>query len=670
MIEFLENKLLRIFEGEQMLIEPWGKDSFRVRITREDTFAEDLHALLPPAPATAVIRIIDSKAEAEINEANTATVKTGDSAELQNGALHLSLLPTGKLVFRNQEGEILLAEYEHDRRTALHIETRDFSHSATSLKWASDPEEKLFGMGQYQNGIFNLKGSFLELAQRNSQVSIPFLLSDRGYGFLWNHPGVGRATFGKNMTEWQGERAREIDFWITAGETPAEIIGHYMEATGKPPMMPDYGLGFWQSKLRYRSQEELLEVAREYHRLGVPLSVIVADFFHWPIEGSWCFDPDYWPDPSAMVKELSEMGTKLSVSLWPTVDLKAPAYQELRKRGLLVECEDGQEFQMNMGHPTAFMDFTNPEARDYFWKTIEKNYVAHGITDFWLDVAEPEYSLYDFSNYRYHLGNCAEVGNQYPLFYTKAVADGLETRGITPINLVRCAWAGSQRYGALVWSGDIASTFDSFRRQVICGLQMAVAGIPWWTTDIGGFFGGWTEDPAFRELLIRWFQYGTFCPVMRLHGDRRPHQKGVSTSGGGKVGSGAANEIWAFGEEAYPILKDHIELRERLKPYLKALMKEAHEKGAPVMRPLFYEFPKDPACWEIQDQFLLGSSLLAAPILEMGARARAVYLPEGRRWYSTIEKKEYAGGQWIEAEAPLEKIPVFLDADCNLKELF
>lgn len=670
MIELVENKLLRTFEGEKMLIEPWGADSLRVRITKEEAFSEDPHALLPPAPSKAKFTLMNSKAKTETNEANTVTIKTGDSAEIQNGALCLSLLPTGKMVFRNDTGKILLAEYEHDRRTALHLESRDFSHGATSLKWASDPEEKLFGMGQYQNGIFNLKGSFLELAQRNSQVSIPFLLSDRGYGFLWNHPGVGRATFGFNITEWQGMRAKEIDFWITAADTPAQIIANYTDATGKPPMMPDYGLGFWQSKLRYRSQEELLEVAREYHRRGIPLSVIVADYFHWPIEGSWCFDPDYWPDPSAMVKELSEMGIKLSVSLWPTVDLKAPAYQELRKRGLLAECENGQEFHMNMGYPTAFMDFTNPETRAYFWKVIEKNYLAHGITDFWLDVAEPEYSCYDFANYRYYSGNCAEVGNQYPRCYTQAVAEGLQSRGITPVNLVRCGWAGSQRYGALIWSGDIASTFDSFRRQVVCGLQMAVAGIPWWTTDIGGFFGGYTEDAEFRELLIRWFQYGTFCPVMRLHGDRRPHQKGVSKVGGGRVGTGAANEIWAFGEEAYPILEAHIRLRERLKPYLKKLMREAHEQGAPVMRPLYYEFPKDPVCWEIQDQFMLGESILAAPILEWGARGRRVYLPAGKNWYATVEKKEFSGGQWIEAEAPLDKMPVFLDADCDLKELF
>ena len=318
---------------------------------------------------------------------------------------------------------------------------------------------------------------------------------------------------------------------------------------------------------------------------------------------------------------------------------------------------------MLMADSTVFVDFTNPEARKYLWDIIKENYVAYGIKDFWLDVAEPEFSSYDFENYRYYKGNTAEVGNEYPAMYTKTFFDGLKAEGENSVNLVRCAWAGSQKYGALVWSGDIPSTFESLKFQIVCGMQMAMAGIPWWTTDIGGFHGGNVEDPEFRELLIRWFQFGTFCPVMRLHGHRMPGKPGVGTSGGGRMGSGADNEIWSFGQENYEIMKRHIEIRERLRPYMRELMRKASESGEAIMRPLFYDFPEDTDVWDIQDQFMLGSDLLVAPVTDYGQRSRNVYLPAGTDWLSAIDGKQYCGGQWIVEDAPIEKIPVFIRAD-------
>ena len=406
-----------------------------------------------------------------------------------------------------------------------------------------------------------------------------------------------------------------------------------------------------------------MTVAREYHRRGIPLDVIVADFFHWTVEGAWAFDPVYWPDPEAMVKELKEMGTRLMVSVWPTISTRAPKYKEMRDKGYLVKSENGVQISMLMADSTVFVDFTNPEARKYLWNLIKENYVSYGIKDFWLDVAEPEFSSYDFENYRYYKGNTAEVGNEYPAMYTKTFFDGLKAEGENSVNLVRCAWAGSQKYGALVWSGDIPSTFESLKFQIVCGMQMAMAGIPWWTTDIGGFHGGNVEDPEFRELLIRWFQFGTFCPVMRLHGHRMPGKPGVGTSGGGRMGSGADNEIWSFGQENYEIMKRHIEIREKLRPYLRELMSKANETGEAVMRPLFYDFLEDVNVWDIQDQFMLGGALLVAPVTDYGKRSREVYLPEGTDWLSVIDGKQYCGGQWIVEDAPIEKIPVFVRGD-------
>ena len=271
--------------------------------------------------------------------------------------------------------------------------------------------------------------------------------------------------------------------------------------------------------------------------------------------------------------------------------------------------------------------------------------------------------------YRYHLGPNVQIGNIYPKCYAQTFYEGMEAQGQKNIvNLLRCAWAGSQKYGALVWSGDIHSSFESLRNQFAAGLNMGMAGIPWWTTDIGGFHGGDPSDPAFREVLVRWFQYGAFCPVMRLHGDRMPHQKPLGTERGGRCPSGGDNEVWSFGEEAYEICKKYLFLRERMRPYTEKAMAQAHEKGTPVMRPLFYGYPQDSQTWEVEDQYLYGDHILVAPVMYTGQTSRQVYLPEGAVWTNVWTREEFLGGQTILVDAPLDRIPLFV-SDATLAEL-
>lgn len=285
------------------------------------------------------------------------------------------------------------------------------------------------------------------------------MLSSLGYGFLWNNPVVGRVNFGKNITTWEAFSSKKLDYWITAGDTPAEIEEAYANATGKVPMMPEYAMGFWQCKLRYQTQEELLEVAREYKRRNLPISVIVVDFFHWPMQGEWKFDPTYWPDPDAMIKELKDMGIELMVSIWPTVDYRSENFNEMKSKGLLIRVDSGYPISMDFQGNTLHYDATNPEAREYVWEKAKKNYYDKGVKVFWLDEAEPEYTVYDFENYRYHLDRYS--GWKYLSCYVcKDIFDGMKAEGQENIiNLLRCAWAGSQKYGALVWSGDIKSSF-------------------------------------------------------------------------------------------------------------------------------------------------------------------------------------------------------------------
>lgn len=596
-----------------------------------------------------------------------------DYATIKNGKIQARISKYGKLTFYNDKEEVLLDEYLRNRLdvfadycSALEIEAREFKpiiggDYQLTMRFVSNPNEKIFGMGQYQQPYLNLKGTDLELAQRNSQASVPFYISSLGYGFLWNNPAVGRATFGKNITSFEAYSTKGLDYWITAEDTPAKIEEAYAKAVGTVPMMPEYAMGFWQCKLRYQTQEELLSVAREYKKRNLPISVIVIDYFHWPLQGDWRFDPQYWPDPEAMIRELKELGIELMVSIWPTVDYHSENFEEMRDKGYLVRTERGFRIAMDFQGNTIHYDATNPEARDYVWKKAKKNYYDKGVKTFWLDEAEPEYSVYDFENYRYYLGPNVQIGNIYPAMYAKTFYDGMKAEGQENIiNLLRCAWAGSQKYGALVWSGDIHSSFASLRNQLAAGLNMGIAGISWWTTDIGGFHGGDPKDPAFQELLVRWFEYGTFCPVMRLHGYREPLKEPMGTIGGAACVSGADNEVWSFGDENYEILKKYLDLRERMKPYITELMNDAHQNGTPVMRPMFYDFPKDQKAWEVEDQYMFGGDVLVAPVLYENMRHREVYLPEGNQWKHYWTGKIYQGGQTLTVDAPMENIPVFV----------
>lgn len=664
-------RLIWRFDGETVWVEPWGENSLRVRAAKTRAIdARQDWALLPKKTHPA---------------GKAPEIGTGDGtcATIRNGGISAALEANGRLTYRNAAGKVILQEFLRSRTaaganfSAMSILPREYPPIAggghgLKVRFESDPGEKIYGMGQYQQEIFNLKGSVLELAQRNSQVSVPFYLSDLGYGFLWNNPCVGKVTFGTNVTEWEAKSTPQMDYWITVGETPAEIAGQYASATGLPPMMPDFATGFWQCKLRYQTQEEVLSVAREYKRRGLPISVIIVDFFHWPNQGVWDFDPEYWPDPAGMVRELEQMGIRLMVSVWPTVDPKSPNYPVMLENGYLAHTDHGARTMLECNGNEAFFDATHPGAREFVWERIKKNYYERGVRHYWLDAAEPETLPYDFENIRYHAGTSLEVGNIYPYDYGKTVYDGLVKAGETEIiNLERCAWAGSQRIGTLVWSGDIVSDFTSMRRQVVAGLQMAVAGIPWWTMDIGGFAGGKPEDPDFRELLIRWFEYGAFCPVFRLHGERLPLSPPLSAKlGGGFAPSGAGNEVWSFGEEAYRILKKYMLLREHLRPYIREQMKKAHESGVPPMRPLFYDFYRDPKAWDVGDSFLFGPDLLVSPVTEGGMRRREVYLPAGAQWTQAGSGRNYEGGVSVLCDAPLDTIPVFVRKGGAASQLF
>lgn len=679
MAVYRENNRLIIKSGvSQVWIDPWGENSFRVRMTKEPQMDANDWALCEKVKETQPIfkeETVDATDPWYKSDEYKKYHQTGVNHYITNGKITAKVSYEGYISFYNHKGELLTEEYWRNRNrlnrycVPLRVDARELKCYVGSTdyelcaRFEAFDDEKIFGMGQYQEKHLNKKGAVLELCHRNSQASVPFYVSSRGYGFLWNNPAVGTATFGTNKTEWYAKSTKKLDYFITAGDTPAEIEENYTAATGRAPRMPEYGLGYWQCKLRYRNQEELLSVARKHKELGLPMDVIVIDFFHWTRQGDFKFEPRDWPDPQAMVDELKSMGIETVVSVWPTIDEKSENFGKMAGNGYLVRADRGNGIHMTWMGNTTFYDATNPGAQKFVWDRCRENYYKYGIRCFWLDEAEPEYGPYDFDIYRYYAGPALQCTNLYPLMYAKGFYDGLKSVGEKDVlSLVRCAWAGSQKYGTLTWSGDIYSSFRSMREQLQAGLNMSVAGIPWWTSDIGGFLGGDISDEKFRELLVRWFEWGAFCPVFRMHGERSPwyEREEEYINGVRQLTSGQDNEVWSFGEDNYEILKKYLFVRERLRPYIRECMDLASSKGTPVMRPLFFDFYNDKMAWETEDEYMFGPDILVAPVMEEGMTERSVYLPAGATWTDAHTKKQYQGGQRVTVPAPIDIIPVFV----------
>ena len=672
--------------ASRVFIEPWGENSVRVRMTAEAqmddhdwALCENVKEITPVITQTTV----DMTDPWYRGEEWKKYHYTGNEYTMVIGKLTVKVNAEGWISFYNQKGDLLTQEYWRNRdricryAVPIRIPARELkpitgtSDYELTARFEAFDDEKIFGMGQYQEKHMDKKGAVLELAHRNSQASVPFYVSSRGYGFFWNNPAIGTATFGMNKTEWYAKSTKKMDYFLTAGDTPAEILMQYTAATGRSPMMPEFGLGYWQCKLRYRNQQEILEVAREHKRRGLPMDAIVVDFFHWTMQGEFKFEPRDWPDPDAMVKELKELGIETVVSVWPTIDERSENYGEMAENGYLVQTDRGNHNHMTWMGNIVFYDPTNPGAREFVWKKCKENYYKKGIRIFWLDEAEPEYGPYDFDNYRYYAGPALQCTNIYPLMYAKGFYDGLKAEGEKDIlSLVRCAWAGSQKYGVLTWSGDIHSSFRSMKEQLQAGLNMGMAGIPWWTSDIGGFIGGDITDPAFKELLMRWFAWGAFCPVFRMHGERSPwyEREQEFINGVRQLTSGQDNEVWSFGEDNYEIMKKYLFIRENLRDYVRQSMENTSKTGEPVMRPLFFDFPEDPESWKVETAYMFGRDLLVSPVTEAGVKVWKVYLPKGSKWTEAATGKEYEGGRYVEAYAPIDIIPVFVKdgADLNI----
>jgi len=640
-------------------VESLGQDAIRVRST-----------LCRSMPVKNWSLILPSENNAEIYTANNTKI-------LKNGLIEARINHYGSISFYNTLDDRLLCAEK--KVHCLSEDPRTFKYKTDSLYLAqlsmeSFEDEKIYGLGQHKHGYLNQKGCVIDLIQVNSEVSIPFMISSRGYGFIWHNPAIGRVELGNNGTRWIANTTSLIDYVVIAGEKPSDILKKYMKLTGLPPMLPYWASGFWQSRLRYKTQEQLLDVARQYKKKNLPISVIVIDYFHWPSMGDYNFDSKCWPDPRHMVEELNKMDIKVMVSIWPTVNLNSKNFEEFEKNGYLVQTKKGFNVLKNIKDTYSgdrnlvkFIDTTNPATRKYLWKLVKKNYFDFGIKIWWLDAIEPETNMFlPHDNFIFYAGDGEEVALLYPLGQQECFYQGMKGEGEKEIiTLCRSGFLGSQKYGAAIWSGDIDSTFESLRVQVRAGLNMAISGIPWWTTDIGGFKGGNIDSNYFKELIIRWFQFGVFCPIFRLHGYRFDNNGDYLKEYNPQNG-GADNEVWSFGKKVYYVLQKYMKLRERLRPYIMDQMKLTHKEGIPIMRPLFFDFYKDQKTYDIEDEFMFGPDILVAPILYEGSIERMVYIPYGTKWIDPYNGTIFEGGNSIKVDAPIEKIPIFLKGENNI----
>ena len=573
---------------------------------------------------------------------------TGDEVMISTAKLRVTVArPDGAINYSDSGGRKLVTEAN---RTLTPITANgEKTYRAESFVNVYGSPEGFYGLGQHQAGVWNYRGESVDLSQENTNIAVPFLLSSNGYGIFWNNDS--RSRFNNRFANYlyiSSEVADTIDYYFLYGPEFDQIISSYRELTGAAPLFGKWAYGFWQCKNRYKSQAELLGVAHKYRELHIPVDNIVQDWFWWNRKGEHVFNKNY-PDPKGMVDDLHNNNFHLMISVWPFFEPGSAVYDDMEKRGWFI---DKFKFPKPPYHTNgmAVYDATNPEARRYYWDLMDKALFKIGVDAWWLDTVEPETEGQEENillDHKLFIGSGNRYLNLYPLMTTSGVYEGQRNASDQKrvFILSRSAFSGAQRNSITAWSGDVNSDWLSFQRQIPAGLNFAVSGFPYWTTDIGGFVTGNPDDPAYRELFIRWFQFGTFSPIFRVHGTRTTDQ----------------NELWSYGPEAQKILVSYDRLRYRLMPYIYSLAWKVTSENYTIMRPLVMDFRTDRRAQNIGDQFMFGPALLVNPVTEQGAGTRHMYLPD-TKWYDFWTGEPATGGKMIDSPAPLDRLPLFVRA--------
>ncbi|MGP8224645.1 MAG: TIM-barrel domain-containing protein [Terracidiphilus sp.] len=690
-----------------------------------------------------VIHILASAAPAPVKPPVPAVIRPCDGVNftassdnsvfrIQTSKLRIEIAKdTGSIRFLTSDGVSILSE---DPRQGQPFALTGVEGSAHGIQqqFQLSTGEALYGLGQHQEGFFNLRDIPVRLLQANTNIAIPFLLSTKGYGLLWNNaaltdfdpttdviplddtgagsfrttqegeygfllsgnyrsklrlsingeqiidiknmwvPGSasGKMHLAANTTykvvaetggdaklsmrapsetmAFRSETGEAVDYYFIYGPEPSQVIAQYREFTGAAPLLPRWAYGFWQCRERYSSQQQILDTAAEFRKRKIPVDVLVQDWQYWGKYGwnAMRFDESAYPDPAEMMSSLHRQNIHMVISIWPKFGAETVVNHEMEAARLLltstaVAGEPGESKESE-----SWVDLFNPKAQKAYWADINRNLFAAGLDGWWLDASEPEGD--PLKNDDTFLGPGKTVRNAYPLFETSAVYDG--QRATNPskrvVILSRSAFTGQQRNASISWSGDVSGNWETLRRQIPAGLSFGISGFPYWTTDIGGFFRPRDQynSKDYHELLIRWFQFGAFCPIFRIHGFQ------------------SETEMWKYGPEVEKILMQYDELRYRLLPYIYSAAWGVTSRGEILMKALPFVYPNDQALRDIKDQFLFGDSLLVNPVTQPGATKRSVALPAGSDWVDFWTGQTRSGGETITADAPLDRIPIFVKA--------
>ena len=550
---------------------------------------------------------------------------------------------------------------------------RKLCHTTLHLEFAEN--EHIYGLGQATEGLLDLRGTQQYLHQANMKIAIPFFLSTAGYGFLSATDGVAKFNDDVYGSYFYTDADREMDFYFIYGPEFDDIIRGYRHLTGPARMLPKWAFGYIQSQERYESAAELLDMAKQFKDRDLGLDCLVQDWCTW-LPGHWGekdMDPEFYPDVPGMIQALEEQDVHFMLSIWPNCAEVTRDYSEFFQKNLLLPASDNYN---------AF----DPEAKALYWDQTKRGLFSKGIKAFWCDCSEPfspEWSedrpMEVTAMYNEYIRTSSKFIprdkiNAYALVHAQTIYEGMrsETQDYRVCNLTRSAHTGSQRYGTILWSGDISAKWDTLRKQIPAGLNFCASGLPFWTLDIGGFFvkegtqwfwNGDYDDPdndlGFRELYTRWFQLGAFLPIFRSHG------------------TNVRREPWHFGEKGEPFydaIQAAIDLRYRLMPYIYSAAAEASLNGGTMMRMLAFDYRQDEEALKVKDQYLFGKSILVCPVthpmyygvnsekIANPVTTRKVYLPAGNDWFDFYTMERHAGGQWLEVSLTLDKLPLFVKA--------
>jgi alpha-D-xyloside xylohydrolase len=611
--------------GGNLRITPWLNRVVRVQFGEDSAMRNAPNYAVSGKPQQVPFQVKESATAIDIHTADYWL-------KIEKQHCQLSLYAAG--------GKLLLKETPQVLREL----TKENGQRAFASLFQLTAGEALYGLGQFRDGALNLRGRRRELVQVNTQVALPIVWSTNGWGLFWDNPSRTVFQDSEQGMQFTSDYGDAISYYLFTGQTLDTLIDGYRRLTGTAPMLPRWALGYHQSRNKYATHEELLEVAGRMRRERIPFSSIFIDYYYWGKygTGSHQFDEAQFPDMPAMMKTLHDsLQIKVVATVWPAFKPGSSNYQEMAAQGYLldgVKALDG----------TVYDPF-NPGAARLYWRQIARQLVPTQIDGWFLDGPEPD-NIVTFLQSTTFLGPAANVRNLFPLFHSTNFYRGLTHDD--PLHrhylLTRCAWASQQKNGTVVWSGDIGSSFDELKKQIAAGLNFTASGIPYWTTDIGGYSGGNPADPAYQEVFVRWWQYGAFCPIFRSHGRRYPGD----TKG--------PNELWAFGTKVQQICTAYDELRYRLLPYSYSLTGKVTFQHYTPMRLLAFDFPGDTIACNSSDEFMYGPALLVCPITEAGATSRKVYLPRSANWIDFWTGQQLAGSQSVEAAAPIDRMPLFV----------